>query len=121
MLIYKENYLQKLAGEWVVFMCLSIYILAACLKDGIWDRRLKATPKTNLIVSAIAAVLLALINFFISLRNYGDMKTAVLTAVLLLIGTFLPCFAALSFFSAIYKKRRNALESDDEAAQEKQE
>ena len=47
---------RQMLGEWIVFMALSLYIVIACLRKGIWDRHLKANRKTNLIVSLLAAV-----------------------------------------------------------------
>ena len=47
---------RQMLGEWIVFMSLSLYIVIACLRKGIWDRHLKANRKTNLIVSLLAAV-----------------------------------------------------------------
>ena len=34
------------AGEWVVFMCLALYMAAACIKNGIWDRHLTLSTST---------------------------------------------------------------------------
>ena len=45
---------RQMLGEWIVFMALSLYIAIACLRKGIWDRRLKANRKTNLIISLLA-------------------------------------------------------------------
>ena len=48
---------KSVAGEWIVFMILCIYIAVACLKNGIWDRSLKPNTSTNFIVSLIAGIL----------------------------------------------------------------
>ena len=41
MFIFGPGNFKEIAGEWIVFMILAIYLSAACLKNGIWDRRLK--------------------------------------------------------------------------------
>ena len=50
-----------IAGEWIVFIVLALYLAFACLRNGIWDRRLKADPKTNFLISLIAGVVFGLI------------------------------------------------------------
>lgn len=57
---------RNLAGEWAVFMCLALYLTIACIKNGIWDRKLRPTFQTNLIASTIAAVITGVIWFLIS-------------------------------------------------------
>lgn len=43
-----------IAGEWAVFMCLAVYIVVSCLKNGIWDRRMAPVASENLKVSLLA-------------------------------------------------------------------
>lgn len=31
---------RNIAGEWIVFMCLCIYIFIDCMRNNIWDRKL---------------------------------------------------------------------------------
>ena len=50
---------KTLAGEGIVFIVLSIYIAVACVRRGIWDRRFQMNAKTNLILSAAAALVTA--------------------------------------------------------------
>ena len=61
---------ENLAGEWIVFMCLALYLVIDCIKNGIWDRRMKPDFKTNLIASSIAAAVMGVVWFTISYRNY---------------------------------------------------
>lgn len=57
-----------IAGEWVIFMILSIYLCGECLKKGIWDRHLQPNAKTNFWVSVVSgvatAVIMGLVTFF---------------------------------------------------------
>ena len=48
--------MKLLAGEWIVFMALCLYIWSSCLKQGIWDRQLKPDRKTNLLASLVAGL-----------------------------------------------------------------
>ena len=55
-MIVGNDSIKNLAGEGAVLMSLAFYLLVACIRNGIWDRRLKPNFKTNVIVSSIAAV-----------------------------------------------------------------
>ena len=37
-----ENTREVYAGEFIVFLCMGIYLIAECLRNGIWDRHLSA-------------------------------------------------------------------------------
>lgn len=69
-MIVGNDSIKNLAGEGAVLMSLAFYLLVACIRNGIWDRRLKPNFKTNVIVSSIAAVLTGIIWFSVSYRNY---------------------------------------------------
>ena len=60
-MIVGNDSIKNLAGEGAVLMSLAFYLLVACIRNGIWDRRLKPNFKTNVIVSSIAAVLTGII------------------------------------------------------------
>ena len=105
----------SMAGEWIVFMALALYIAFACLKNGIWDRRLKANARTNLIVSLMAALGLGVVNFFAVWGKYpykpvGAAAAGVISAVV----TFVICFLGLSISSRVYTKRQKRLEQEPE-------
>ena len=48
--------IRELAGEWIVFMVLALYLVIGCLHHGIWDPKLKPNAKTNFIVSLLAGM-----------------------------------------------------------------
>lgn len=102
---------RQMLGEWIVFMALSLYIAIACLRKGIWDRRLKANRKTNLIISllagAAAGILITVSNPYLS-----EPLDYVLVAGLTGGFTFVLCFAALSISMKLYKKRREKLDQE---------
>lgn len=99
---------RQMLGEWIVFMALSLYIVIACLRKGIWDRHLKANWKTNLIVSLLAAVATGIL---VTLSNpyLSEPLDYVLVAGLTGGFTFVLCFAALSVCTKLYRNRRNKL------------
>ena len=102
---------RQMLGEWIVFMALSLYIVIACLRKGIWDRHLKANRKTNLIVSLLAAVATGIL---VTLSNpyLSEPLDYVLVAGLTGGFTFLLCFAALSVCTKLYRNRRNKLDKE---------
>ena len=102
---------RQMLGEWIVFMALSLYIVIACLRKGIWDRHLKANRKTNLIVSLLAAVATEIL---VTLSNpyLSEPLDYVLVAGLTGGFTFVLCFAALSVCTKLYRNRRNKLDKE---------
>ena len=101
----------QMLGEWIVFMALSLYIVIACLRKGIWGRRLKAGWKTNLVGSLIAAVATGIL---VTLSNpyLTEPLDYVLVAGLTGGFTFVLCFAALSVCTKLYRNRRNKLDKE---------
>lgn len=100
----------QLAGEWIVFMLLAFYMVIACIRAGIWDRRLKPTLKTNLIASIIAAAVCGLVYGGANYLNYQDIKGSIATTVIIMVFTLILCFIALQITSYLYKKRVHTLE-----------
>ena len=101
----------QMLGEWIVFMVLALYIAIACLRKGIWDRRLKANWKTNLVISLLAAVAVAVL-VILSNPYLSEPLDYVLTAGLAGGFTFVLGFAALSVSLKLYKKRREKLDQE---------
>lgn len=107
--------LRNIAGELVVFLCLCIYLVARCIRNGIWDRRLKPNLKTNLIVSLIGSLFSGTVifigNWFVV---YNKLWTAFLSGFGTFLCTFVLSFAAVSITARICKKRAATLEEDSE-------
>ena len=105
----------RVAGEWIVFMGLAVYIAIASSRRGIWDRALKMDLKTNLIVSGVAALVFGAWMVAMSLRRIPDKPVgAVAAGVFSAVLVFAVCFAALSFAAHATKKRLEALEAEPE-------
>lgn len=118
MILGGKDVWRTIAAEWIIFMCFCVYIVIACIKNGIWDRKLKPTRKTNILVSLIAGVVCGLIFFVSSYLNYDDLLSAVITGIFLFAGVFALSLAALAVCTALYKKRLSRLESAADDAEE---
>ena len=106
---------QNLVGEWLVFMCLALYLTIVCIKNGIWDRKLRPTFKTNVIASTIAAVVTGVIWFIISYKNYHKLAGAIATGIIMFLSIEVLCFLALTVSSKLYKNRLQKLEDIEDA------
>ena len=102
-----------LLGEWAVFMLSSVYMTAACIKQGLWDRKLKPNFRTNLLISLVAAVVTGGFMGVYSYRSFGAAEAACWTVALVGGCTFVLCLLALSLSAAAYKKRRQKLDEGE--------
>lgn len=100
--------------EWIVFMGICLYMVIGCIKAGIWDRALKPNFKDNVLMSVLAGLLMGVVQFIISFRNYhkpiGSVAAGIFTGIIVMV----LCFAALSVCASVYKKRQEKLEKEDE-------
>ena len=108
-----------IVGEWIVFLVLCIYMLSACMKNGIWDRHLKYDAKTNAICSLIAGLVVGLCVFLMVFRNFPDKPVGSICAGLFAgSGVFFLCFLFLSFAAHEMKKKQAKLEAEDPEEEE---
>lgn len=114
LLIYGAEANQHLRGEWLVFMLASVYMVAACIKQGLWDRRLKPNFKTNLLLSLLAGVVAGGFMGLYNYRSFGAAESAWWTVALVGIFSFVLCLFALSLSAASYKRRREKLDEKEE-------
>jgi len=110
-----ENLLRNIVGEWVVFMCLALYLGVSCIKSGIWDRKLQPNGKTNIIVSLLASAIFGSLYFVSSYLNYHKLIGSLATGIIIFMETFALGLIALTITMYIYKKRVKKLEEDSEA------
>lgn len=114
LLVYGMEAHQHLLGEWVVFMLASVYMVAACTRQGLWDRKLKPNFKTNLLVSLLAGVVTGGFMGVYSYRSFGEAEAAWWTVAMVGGCTFVLCLLALSLSALAYKKRRQKLDEGSE-------
>lgn len=105
---------KHIIGEWVVFMCLALYLVVGCLRIGVWDRKFEANLKTNLIASLIAGMVTGVLFAAINYRSYGMIEGAAATFLLNGVMVFATCFVVLSFVAHLYKKKVEKLEKEEE-------
>lgn len=116
-----ENINHTLGGEFIVFMCMGIYLMGSCLRNGIWDRHLSPTPAVNIGLCLLAAAAAALFNAILSYRNYQNAAAAFAVFIwyFFILGAGLS--VTLCICSALYRRKRNRLEDetiDDETDDE---
>lgn len=104
---------RAMIGEFVVFFLMSFYMLFACIRNGIWDRKLKPNWQTNLKVSLLAGILFGAyqgVRVYLRLHLLlGAVVTSVISAVML----FVLCFGGLQIASALTKRRKQHLEDEE--------
>lgn len=104
----------RVAGEWAVFMCLALYIVISCLKNGIWDRKMAPVPSVNLKVSLLAGGICGVIFFSLKFREYHILWGAAASGVFIAGLAFVTCFAGLSVLSYFHRERTKRLENVEE-------
>ncbi len=101
-------------GELLVFMGLCLYMVIACLKEGIWDRKIAPTRKNNFRISLLAGSLVGLFWLgFAALRGFGHRPW--LLAGLFLGGWVLTsalCYGTMALCMVILKNRRRKLDEE---------
>lgn len=99
-------------GETLVLLVNCIYLTCACLKNGIWDRRLSANWKTNLVMSLVAGVGICIFSYFYFSRRTSNMEALFYLCLIGSLITFAICFGALTLCTSLYKKRRKKLDQE---------
>ncbi len=100
----------QMAGEWIVFMAACLYTIEECLRNGIWDRHIKANLSTSIVGSLIGGVFSAVIMAFATHSLMVAVVTGVITVVLI--------FALMQAAISVYKKRHQELENAPEETDE---
>lgn len=108
-----ESMGDMMSGEFIVFLCMGLYLIGSCLRNGIWDRHLKATPAVNIGLSLLAAAVTALFNAILSYRNYHDAFTALIVFAVYFLMLSVVLSVTLTVCSALYRWKRRKLEEED--------
>lgn len=110
MAIWGPGSFKEIAGEWIVFMLLALYLVIGCMKNGIWDRRLEPNLKTNLAASIIGAIGFGAVFAIVNYINYRDVRTLFITFIIMAIVLFIGIYLALMVATMFYKKRVHDME-----------
>ena len=107
--------------EFCSFLAVSIYLTGSCIKNGIWDRHLQATVKTNVILSVIAGLIVAAVNAVVYLRNIsGSVSWQKLAGIggISALFTMLLTLLFLCIGTAFYQRRTHVLEDGPEESED---
>ena len=104
--------MREMAGTWAVFMIGCVYIVAACLRAGLWSRRIKNNTGTNVLLSLVGAAVIGVFTFV--RMSAFDVPLAIhLACAAIAAGfTFALTLAALLLCGAAYNKRHEELEKE---------
>lgn len=108
---------EQILGETIVFLCMGFYIVTACVKNGVWDRKFEPGFKVNLCASLIAAVVSGALKLAMVYRENMTGEEAVgseaaaAAAFMLAVNTFILCLVVLSIMLLLYRWRKNKLEN----------
>ena len=104
MFLYPGSF-SHIAGEWIVFMVLALYITIACLPD----------MKTNIAFSGAAAVVIMIFVFFLAyLRRPEAIKACLMLGGVVGIIMFIVIFISLSIAAKSVKHRQEELDREPE-------
>lgn len=109
MIIYRGD-VKMIAGEWVVFMCFCLYMGICCMKNGIWERRIRPTLRNSIFCSILAAVVTGIYIGIINCQNYGSISNAIMSGAIGGGFIFVLCIVALEVSRYFYQKRRDKLD-----------
>lgn len=105
------------AGEWVVFMAASIFVLTGCIRKGVWSFRARKVPGTRsfLIYSCITAVLVGLpFGILFGVKWYRkDAEGILATVIVHVLVIFIVSFAAFCLVGNLTRKREAFLAGED--------
>lgn len=106
---------EQLAGEWIIFMVLAVYITAACLRRGIWSRNYRMDAKTNAAFSALGALAFAGVVFVTAyFRKPEAVRTCLMAAGITFVVLFVILMVSLSLAARATQKRREDLDREPE-------
>ena len=109
---------QKPIGEWVLFMLLSGYMIVACTRAGIWDRRLDMSRRTSVIVSGAAALPTgAFMARVVYLRGKVPLDALAVCALASLV-CFVLCYLGQRLGVILVRKRQEKLNAEPENEEE---
>ena len=103
-----------LGGEVVLMLILSVYLFVSCMKNGIWDRKLKPNFKTNIVISILAGLAVGVFWVLLSYQKYHKLAGSLATGAFMFLLIGISTMAGLSAAVALYQHRRKKLEDGSE-------
>lgn len=103
------------AGECAILLIISLYVAIECIRNGIWDRKLKPKASNNLLASALAGLGVGVVTSLALMKNFPDKPLGLVAAgVFAGVFTFVLCMIALTVSMRFYKKRNEEMEEEPE-------
>lgn len=115
LIYYGPGCIDKIGGELVVFMCLSVYMVTGCIRYGVWDRNFAPSWKVNVCASLIAGVAGAVINFVVTYVRYHTWQGCAAAGIAMGTCIFVCTLGCMSLALAAYKLRQKKLEKEADA------
>lgn len=106
------------AGEVAMLAVLAGYMEVACIRNGIWDRKLKANAKTNFWVSLVGGMVAGLLVAMLTAYHFDEIQRVVRSSSASAGLTFVLCEIALTLSTFFYKRKKREQEelADQEEA-----
>lgn len=111
--LFGQEFADHTLGELIVLLCMALYLIGGCLRNGIWDRHLQSTPAVNIGLSLLAGAVTGLFNAIVSYRNYQSAAGAVAVFFVFFLLISVVLSVTMCFCSALYHKRRKQLEAEE--------
>ena len=105
--------IRAMTGEFVVFTLMGAYMVLDCMRNGIWDRKLKPNWQTTLGFSSLSGFLFGL---YQAIRYYfrdQSIPGAIGNLIVNFLHMSLTCFVLLQIMSILTKKRKQHLENEE--------
>ncbi len=103
--------LTHILGELLVFLGICIYMVIDCVRNGIWDRKIKPTDrKASLSVCLWFCSAFSIVMAVLVYRGTGSLPAALITFPISLAIMMLLCWITLSLITKLYQKRVDQLE-----------
>ena len=102
-----------ITGEWIIFMCLCLYIVIECLRKGIWSRSFNPSAKSNVIASLLGSVVFGIVvGLTAYMRKPEAWKVAIGCGAFTFVMLFVILFITLSFTALAFKKQEEKLNAE---------
>lgn len=104
----------KIVGEGIVFVVVSVFLLIGCARKGVWTYQSQKVPgvKSYLWYSLVAGVLAGIIGVFNGLKWTGNVPALMANMIVMAAGTFVLTFIVFLIVGGITKKREKKLEME---------
>lgn len=105
----------KIFGEWIVFMIVSVFALVGWIRKGVWSYQYRKVPgiKSYLLWSLAAGVVGGILGFCNGIKwNSGNILSLMVNVVCTAIGTSVLAFVLFLIGGGITKMREKKLEKE---------